>query len=293
MQYTSHYSAARLWDIPFLDLALGSYGAKRSLSNAVDITLTNSNERYQRKKHIVHYCLLDLPPSARVHKDGALVSSPPLVFLELAPHLDLQQVILLGLLLVAHQTGKPSTAITTKQRIESLVNALPTHKGYYKAKQALKYIENGASSLMEAIAFMLLTLPYSLGGYGLAGAVLNHEVALSKPSQERLNQRRCFIDLYYPEFKLAVEYDSFAHHNTPAQQAKDMLRASALERQGISTMRFSTMQLYKRSAFEEFANNLATRLNRRIRIRNKKFEAAHKALRALLPQQSPKQPPSQ
>lgn len=257
-----------------------------SQSSAIDITFSDPSERHQRKNHIVHLCKVDMPTSAIVRKDGILVSSPQLLFLELACKLDAQHVVLLGLMLISHRTGRPSEAITTKQKIESLVNALPTHKGYPKAKQALEYIENGSASLMEAIAFMILTLPHSLGGYGLAGATFGHEVVLSKASQERLKQRRCFIDLYYPESKLAVEYDSFAHHNTPAEQAKDMLRASALERQGITTMRFSTMQLYDRSACEEFANNLASRLNRRIRLRNKKFETAHQALRALLPLQS-------
>ncbi|MDR1797184.1 MAG: endonuclease domain-containing protein [Clostridiales Family XIII bacterium] len=115
---------------------------------------------------------------------------------------------------------------------------------------------------------------------------LYREVALGAEARRRLGQSRCFLDLYYPAAKLAVEYDSFEHHSTPAEQGRDMLRASALERQGISVLRFSAIQLYDRRACEEFARNLAARVGKRIRIRTGNFEAQHQELRKLLPVRS-------
>lgn len=286
MKHISHYSAAHIWEIPYLDWVLGSYGRERGLTQEiVDITLSNCNERYISMNQIVHCCGLDLPQRAVVKRNGKRVSSPQLLFLELASKLDIQNVILLGLMLTSHQAGRPSEAITTKQKLMLFAEAVPQYKGSVKARQALRYIENGAASPLEAIAFMMLTLPYHLGGYGLAGAVFNQEITLTPEAQRRLKQKRCYVDMYYCKSKLAVEYDSFAHHSSPAEQAKDMLRASALERQGITTVRFGTVQLYDRNACEEFAHNLAKRLNQRIRIRSKSFESAHNALRALLPTQ--------
>lgn len=287
MKYISHYSAACIWDVPFLDWALGAYGIERGANReTLDVTFSDCNERNTKPNRIVHYCGLDLPRRAIVWQNGVRVSSPQLLFLQLANKLDIHRVILLGLLLVSHQPGRPCEAITTKQKLKAFVEAAPMCKGSVKAKQALRYIENGSASLLEAIAFMMLTLPTFLGGYALAGATFNHEVILMPEAQKRFRQKRCFVDMYYCTSKLAVEYDSFAHHNSPAEQAKDMLRASALERQGITTMRFGTVQLYDKKACEEFAHNLAKRLNQRIRIRSKNFESAQQALRELLPSQS-------
>lgn len=99
----------------------------------------------------------------------------------------------------------------------------------------------------------------------------------------RLGQNRCFVDLYYRQAKLAVEYESFTYHSNPSKQGKDMMRSAVLERQGVYVMHLSTIQLYDREACKDFAYNLATRLKKRIRIRTKRFDELHVLLRDLLP----------
>jgi very-short-patch-repair endonuclease len=140
---------------------------------------------------------------------------------------------------------------------------------------------------MESLAFMILTLPHALGGYGLGGAVFNHEIKLRDEAGKRLGQKRCFADLYYKPAKLAVEYESFAFHNSPSEQGKDMMRSAILERQGVEVMHLSTIQLYDKDACKDFVFNLASRLGRRIQIRTKKFDEMHALLRALLPAGKP------
>ncbi len=136
---------------------------------------------------------------------------------------------------------------------------------------------------MESISYMIFTLPHFLGGYGLDGAVFNYEIKLKIEARIRLGQNRCFADMYYKQVRLAVEYESFAYHNSPSEQGKDVMRSAILERQGIDVMRLSTIQIYDRDACRDFACNLATRLGRRIRIRTKKFDEMHAILRELLP----------
>lgn len=82
---------------------------------------------------------------------------------------------------------------------------------------------------------------------------------------------------------MAVEYESFAFHNSPLEQGKDVLRSAVLERQGINVMRLSTIQLYDSEATKDFAYNLADRLKKRMRIRTKRFDELHLLLRDLLP----------
>jgi len=95
--------------------------------------------------------------------------------------------------------------------------------------------------------------------------------------------RTCFTDLYYSAAKLAVEYESFAFHNSPLEQGKDAIRYEILGRQGVKVMRLSTVQLYDKDACADFVFNLASCLGKRIHIRTKKFDEMNTLLRALLP----------
>ncbi len=104
---------------------------------------------------------------------------------------------------------------------------------------------------MESIAYMILTLPHALGGYGLDGAVFNYEFMLKDEAAKRLGQKRCFVDLYYKKERLAVEYDSFAFHNRPMDQGKDAIRSAILERQNIEVIHLNTIQLYDKDACKD------------------------------------------
>ena len=130
---------------------------------------------------------------------------------------------------------------------------------------------------------MILTLPHALGGYGIRNAVFNFEITLKGQSSKRLGQHRCFVDLYYKSAKLAVEYDSFAFHNSPSEQGKDAIRSVILNKQGIEVMHLKTIQLYDENACADFAFQLAQRLGKRIQIRSGKFDEMNRSLRALLP----------
>lgn len=228
-------------------------------------------------------CQLALPSGAVVSRNGKMVASPVLMFLQLACKLNIHRLILLGLQLCSHPPGNPSGAITTKQNLKTFFAKTTGHRGHRNALRAVKYIENGSASIMESMAYMLLTLPHALGGYGLGGSVFNHEIKLKNEGVKRLGQKRCFSDLHYKSARLAVEYESFTFYNSPSEQGKDMIRSAILNRHGIEVMHLSTIQLYDKEACMDFALNLASRLGKRIQIRTKKFGEMHALLRTLLP----------
>ncbi len=149
--------------------------------------------------------------------------------------------------------------------------------------RAIKYVDNGSASIMESLVYMILRLPHALGGYGLDGAVFNCEIKLKSDAQVLLKQGCCIVDLYYKKAMLAVEYDSFTHHNTPSEQFKDVMRSDILKKLGVEVMHLSTIQLYNSKVCRDFAYDLAKRLGRRIQIRSKKFDEMHALIRALLP----------
>ncbi len=280
-KYFSHSHAAIMWNVPNIEAVLG-YKAGRADSPI--ITVANYNMRVNINGKKVHACKLDLPTGAFKILNGKSVASPELLFLELASELSIQRLILLGLQLCSHPPIDPSMSITTRQKLAAFLSETSGHRGHRKAIRALLYVKNGSASIMESLAYMVLALPHSLGGYGLNGAELNHEIKLKDEMKTHLGQNRCFVDLYYKKAKLAVEYDSFTYHSNPSEQGKDAKRSAILERQGINVVHLSTIQLYDKDACWIFAKNLSARLGKRIQIQTSKFDEMHNLLRSLLPE---------
>ncbi len=286
-KYLSHLSAALQWNIPRLDQVFGKENVdKRRNKQIIDFTVDEPGKRCKRTEYIYHSCKYPLPRGAVVKRGGHFIAAPELLFLEFANELDIQKLILLGLQMCSHFPGKASEAITTKLKLKGFLQKSPGFYGHAKAERALKHIENSSNSIMESLLFMALTLPYKLGGYGFSGPSLNHEILLDHKGARQLKQKKCYVDIYYEEFKLAIEYDSFEHHSTPDEQGKDSLRASVLRSQGLDVIQLYTTNLYNKTAFENVAADLSSRLNKRIRIRSSKFQSAHRNLRKLLPTNS-------
>ena len=283
-EFISHFTAACHWNIPCIENIIDQKDINRIHNDHFDeITITNRNKLYRKEKQIKHVCELPLPRGAVVYDNGKYIASPELVFLELATSLDFHRLVLLGLQMCSHTPDNNSKSITTKRKISNLLAKTKGHNGHFNAEHALRYVENDSASIMESIAFMILSLPNNYGGFGLNGILLNYEIQLKEKERKYFRQKRCFVDFYYKNERIAVEYDSFTHHNTAHAQGKDHIRKSVLENQGIEVLTLSTIQLFDESACTEFAQNLAKALGKRIRIRAVKFYSANKKLRGLLP----------
>ena len=283
-KYFSHLTAAQMWDIPNIDDVLGFPLSEYS---SEDITVNDISARFRCKGKFIHACGLELPAGAVVERSGNTVASPELLFLELANRLSIHRLIFLGLQLCSFPPGEPYKAITTKQKLNRFLLKAMGHRGHRKALRAVKYVEDGSASVMESLAYMFLTLPNALGGYGLGGAVFNHEIRLNGRIPSHFRQRSCFVDLYYKRAKIAVEYESFAYHRRPQEQGKDAMRSTILNRKGVRVLHMNTIQLYNIDACNDFAHTLATRLGKRISIRAKDFEKMHIKMRELLPRMDP------
>jgi hypothetical protein len=220
--YLSHFSAAKAWNIPHIEAILGNEIKENSMNN---ITVFDQNSRFYINGKKVHSCKTPLPACTVTIRNDMSVASPELLFLELASKLSIHQLILLGLQLCSHPPGQPSEAITTKQKLSAFLAKTAGHWGHQNAEYAVKHVENGSASIMESIAYMIMGLPHTLGGYGLNGAVFNYEIRLKDEAQCHLGQNRCFVDLYYKKARLAVEFESLAYHNSPSEQGKDLMRS--------------------------------------------------------------------
>ncbi len=278
--FISHFSAAAYWKIPGFNDILP---VDKKEPGLVHCTVTTRAKKYVRKGYKTHICQMKLPEGGIVKVGDALVASPELVFLQLATEISLHRLILLGLQLCSFTPGNSNNSITTKKKLQRFIDRTPRFPGRQNSMRALKYIKDGSSSLMESLVYMILNLPHTLGGYGLDGSVFNYKVQLGKEAAQLLNQQHCYIDIFYKQNKVAVEYDSFLYHNSPKAQGKDAIRSEILQRMGFKMMHLKTIQLYNPMACDDFANNLGKHLGKRIRIRARKYEMMRNQLRSLLP----------
>lgn len=280
-KYMSGNAAVNYYNIPDISVALGYSPEKDGFD---DYTVTSRNERHKVKGQRIHLCTIPLPKDAVVTRYGKDVSSPELLFLEFANKLPLRQLILFGMQLCSHYDS--AIILTTTKKITSFVNNTPGYRGRSKALRALKYIKDGAASVMESLLYMMLTLPNRLGGCGFPPPELNYRVKLKEDGRRQLKRKNNYTDLYYKNAKVVVEYNSYKFHKKPKSQSADGIRSEVLTSQGLTVKHLATYQFYNPDTFWTFAKNLAKLLKKRLRVRSKHFTEEHRLLRELFPQLS-------
>jgi len=229
-------------------------------------------------------------------ESGIMVSSPEFCFLQMANQLSLVKLIELGFELcgIYAMPASPGAEqpreskyelpqLTSTMRIEALLDRMPGTKGHQKAKRAIRYVQDGSASPMETKLAMLLTLPYKMGGYGLVMPELNGLVVPSKAARRSSSKSFYSCDLYWPEYDLAVEYDSNLFHTGPEHIAADSQKRNSLALLGITVVTVTSRQLQSSAEFKKIATILAGQIGKRLQTsRCPGFAAAQRDLRSQL-----------
>ena len=183
--------------------------------------------------------------------------------------------------------GQPQ--LTNLKVIKSFTALMKGVNGQKKALRASRYIADGSASPMETKLFMLLTLPYNLGGYGLPAPELNKRIDIGnvvKRGSERYNKgsgKSYYVcDLFWPKAKFAVEYDSDSYHTGADRIARDSKKRFDLETLGIKLITVTSRQIRNIDEFENIAKLIAKRLHKRLWYKEPKFLMAKRELRDLL-----------
>lgn len=149
-------------------------------------------------------------PARRV--DGVPVTSPEQTFVDLAEHLPLVDLVVLGDSLVHRETTTP----------DRLLDAAETARGpgAALARRGAGLVRAGAESAMETRSRLLLTFG------GLPEPRVNEWV------EDEHGRPRYRLDLPYPELRLAFEYDGRQHAEDASQWGWDVRRREWLEGRG-------------------------------------------------------------
>ena len=227
--------------------------------------------------------------------NGLMVSSPEFCFLQMAGQLTLIGLIELGYELcgtysrpLADDPSVPERGFYNRQpltnikKLKVFLDSIPGVKGHKKAARALQYLREGSASPMETKLAMFLTLPYMMGGYGFSLPELNMRIDLIKNARKYFNKNYYVCDLFWPDEKIAVEYDSDQQHTGSERIANDSGRRNALLSLGISVISVTKLQLYSRAGLERAARSIAVQMNKRLFPSKSNFSYAHGELRKQL-----------
>ncbi|MCL2529664.1 MAG: endonuclease domain-containing protein [Coriobacteriia bacterium] len=267
------------------------------LAPPLHVMLSKPSTRKLPKEIMQHVFKGETPAGSFVKaKEGHMVSTPEFCFLQLANQLPLPRLIQLGYELcgvysipLAGDTKVPKCGfykrkpLTNVRALLTFVERIPGVNGHKNALLALRYILDGSASPMETKLAMLLTLPYNKGGYGFFFPKLNYRITPSKAVKKSASKDYYECDLFWPDYDLAVEYDSDAHHTGKKNIAADSKKRNALALMGITVITVTKEQIYSRTELEKVARILANHLDKRLyHSRNSGFAAAHFDLHSLL-----------
>lgn len=255
-----------------IDLAaLPSFGIS---GNPIHLVVANAAARSQSKLVTCHTASA-LPPdgsSLRI-SSNVLVSSPNLLFLQMARRLPLAELVLLGYELCGSYAPSETEdrgfrtrpPLTSALSIQRFVDKAAPLAGIKAARRALRFVQDNSASPMESIQAMLLCLPRSLGGLGVGQAELNGVIdrtATGKPFPCGAFYRG---DMVWRSHNLIVEYDSDLCHSGSEQIARDSKRRAALLAAGYTVVTVTKAQVLDARELEKVANLLIRKMGGKVR----------------------------
>lgn len=198
---------------------------------------------------------------------GLYVSTPEATFLQLGKESSLIQLITIGYELCGSYglSAQSDSGFLRReprsnpQLIERYLEKCDGIHGVKAAKRASSYIAKGSASPMESLLSMLLCLPPSLGGFGLPRPELNFPI---ETNEGGIVMRRC--DLYWPDQRFALEYDSDTFHSDASKLHLDSSRRSTLEKAGVHVVSVTKNQVFDRGQLFNLATIVSKRLEKRL-----------------------------
>lgn len=155
--------------------------------------------------------------------------------------------------------------LATRATIISALEMTLGKRAFRGTSLLLEHAIEGSRSPMETREYLLLFLPKKYGGYGLPKAKMNARVELSHA--QRIEAGRSYVecDLYWPDHKIAIEYDGDYDHASYNARMRDATKRNVLHALGIRQFTLTAPQILDESAFDAFVRNIAAALGFRLR----------------------------
>lgn len=230
-----------------------------------------------------------LPMSQLVPLGGdAFVLGPELFLLEMARWVDEVDLLLLchelcGGYRVDRSQPEGIAArppLTSVRALERLVGRSDGIAGVKRLRRVLPLVGEGSESPMETALALIVSLPMSRGGLGAPRPAHNHRVDPGRRWRGSAEKGHYRCDLYWPDLRVAVEYDGERAHTGAERIAADARRRAALQAMGVTVIDVTREQLYHPASFRRLVRTLQHVLGVRPRVRCADYAERQRALRA-------------
>lgn len=236
-----------------LDSALSS-GMLADMRKPLDLLTANRNERRSTKRARFHCVQTALPDGALILVDETTLpngtnlhialASPEFCFLQMARSLAWFDLVALGFELCgdyalapdAPRGFLPRSPISTPDDLLAFATNAHNFTGSKTARRAARQILQGSRSPRETKVCMLAHLPRLQGGMGCKAPLLGQEIEAPDPAARILGARTFKPNLYWPEYRMAVEYSNRAWPSAQERLNYDKLVRNAYRMLGISAI---------------------------------------------------------
>ncbi|MCI8367839.1 MAG: hypothetical protein HFJ66_09650 [Eggerthellaceae bacterium] len=180
------------------------------------------------------------------------------------------------------QRLRQALPLTTPEAVQGHLVQLGPVKGKVAAQKALCYVLPNSASPMETYLVILLILPPRLGGYGFPPPKLNWKITPPRTAANR-HPQPFYLDVFWPEFNLALEYDSDDHHFADRESAyRDADRRAILKQMGIEVISVTRGQIQSIPKMDNVARAIAAHMGRKIRLNREGYQDKRLQLHAQL-----------
>lgn len=307
LEYWRHRSARNLADEPRSVMLRGNSGCADKptsaqidallerefsfLSRPVHLLVPNERTRCRDERVFCHTRPSEIPCNSFIQaSEDVFVYRPEPTFIQTARKLPVSLATLIGLELCGTYRLPVGGHVTQYQvpplaSIQSLRQYAERARGMYgttNAKRALQYVIDGSESPMESNLYELLCFSKRIGGRGLSKPNLNHKLATTESFRRATGKKSLRCDLFWPEYNIAVEYDSSEHHTGPDNIADDATRRAALASLGIKVVTVTNRQVKRIVEFDVVVELLEKLMLKRKRPTSRQWRHKELELRSTI-----------
>ena len=204
---------------------------------------------------------------------GIYVIAPRLLFLEYAFKHDLVETVYLGnrlaskFVIIDDENSKlmKCDPLLEIDDVKSFLDKMDGYPGIKTARRASRYIVNEAESPMEINVLMLLTLPRSLGGFGIPLPRMDYEIDVDKNQFPAYGKSSARFDMYWKQGALDVEYDSNQFHSNPKKLEADSIRRNVIKSMGYDVITVTSKEYRDLDSMIEIAQYISKKIGYRLR----------------------------
>ena len=233
--------------------------------------------------------------------DDTYVVSPELCLLQLATKYTEPEVVKLALEMCGTYAVDPYASIdrgfydtddpderqgmakrpplTSRSKLDSLASRMFAANSRARRTHFLRYVTDGSASPRETALCMLLCMAPRFGGYGFKLPELNQRIELEVSERLMVGVNHFDCDMYWPNERVAVEYDSKLHHSEAENQERDAIRRNMLEYKNIRVITATRKQLNSPGHFNAMAQQIASAIGKRTKTPDQHQIAARMTLR--------------